>query len=59
MLDRQLCFLANANADDVLDIEVTSHWDTAGTDVVDVTLRRQDGGLLAVSRQRIAHDPHA
>ncbi|MFI6526755.1 LnmK family bifunctional acyltransferase/decarboxylase [Streptomyces uncialis] len=59
VLDRQLCFLANANADDVLDIEVTSHWDTAGTDVVDVTLRRQDGGLLAVSRQRIAHDPHA
>ncbi|MEW2353445.1 LnmK family bifunctional acyltransferase/decarboxylase [Spirillospora sp. NPDC029432] len=57
VLDRQLGFIANANADDTLDVEVTSHRDAAGLDVVDVTLRQQDGGLLAVARQRIQHDP--
>lgn len=57
VLDRQLGFIANANADDTLDVEVTSHRDAAGLDVVDVTLRQQDGGLLAVARQRILHDP--
>lgn len=54
VLDRQLCFLANADADDVLDIEVTTHRDAEGTDVVDTTLRHQDGSLLAVARQQIA-----
>lgn len=58
VLDLQLCFVANANADDVLTAEVTSHRDTAGHDVVDVTLRHQDGGLLAVARQVVDHDPH-
>lgn len=57
VLDRQLCYIANANADDVLDIEVTTHRDAAGPDVVDVVLRHEDGGLLAVARQRILQDP--
>ncbi len=54
VLDRQLCFIANADADDLIDIEVTVHTaDTGDIDVVDTTLRHQDGSLLAVSRQRI------
>lgn len=51
VLDRQLCFVANADADDLLDIEVTAHQDADGVDVVDATLRHQDGSLLAVARQ--------
>jgi probable biosynthetic protein (TIGR04098 family) len=57
VLDRQLCFIANANADDILDIDVTTYRDAGGLDVVDVTLRRQDGSLLAVARQRVRHLP--
>ncbi|MFE0691707.1 biosynthesis cluster domain-containing protein [Streptomyces sp. JH002] len=57
VLDRQLCYLANANADDLLDIEVTTHRDAAGAQVVDVTLRLRDGGLLAVARQRVDRGP--
>lgn len=54
VLDRQLCFLANADADDLIDIEVTVHTaDASDIDVVDTTLRHEDGSLLAVSRQRI------
>jgi probable biosynthetic protein (TIGR04098 family) len=53
VLDRQLCFFANADADDVIDIEVTTYRDVDGSDLMDVTLRHQDGGLLAVARQRI------
>jgi probable biosynthetic protein (TIGR04098 family) len=55
VLDRQLCFIANADADDVLDVEVTVHHlvDPGDVDLVDTTLRHQDGSLLAVSRQRI------
>ncbi|RSM81625.1 biosynthesis cluster domain-containing protein [Kibdelosporangium aridum] len=55
VLDRQICYIANANADDALDIEVTTHHDAEGLDVVDTTLRHQDGSLLAVARQRIRH----
>lgn len=55
VLDRQLCFLANANADDVLDVEVAARRDGAGADVMDVTMRHRDGSLLAVARQRILH----
>jgi len=53
VLDRQLCFFANADADDVIDIEVTTYRDVDGSDLMDVTLLHQDGGLLAVARQRI------
>ena len=58
VLDRQLCYIANADADDILDVEVMTYRDVAGLDVVDVTLRRQDGSLLAVARQRILHNPN-
>jgi probable biosynthetic protein (TIGR04098 family) len=57
VLDRQLCFVANADADDVLDIEVTAYRDAGDIDVVDATLRHQDGTLLAVARQRIRDTP--
>lgn len=57
VLDRQLCFIANANADEILDVDVTTYRDAGGVDVVDVTLRLQDGGLLAVARQRIRYVP--
>jgi probable biosynthetic protein (TIGR04098 family) len=57
VLDRQLCFFANANADDILDVEVTTYRDVAGLDVVDVTLRHQGGRLLAAARQCILHNP--
>lgn len=53
VLDRQLCFVANADAEDILDLEVTSHRGADGLDVVDVTVRHQNGNLLAVSRQCI------
>lgn len=53
VLDRQLCFVANADAEDILDLEVTSHRGADGLDVVDVTVRHQNGSLLAVSRQCI------
>jgi probable biosynthetic protein (TIGR04098 family) len=52
VLDRQLCFIANADADDVLDVELTTYH-ADGMDVVDVTLRHQNGSLLAVARQHI------
>jgi probable biosynthetic protein (TIGR04098 family) len=55
VVDRQLGFIANANADDDLDLDVTTYRDADGLDVVDVTLRRQDASLLAVARQRIRH----
>jgi probable biosynthetic protein (TIGR04098 family) len=58
VLDRQLCYISNANADDVLDVEVMTYRDVDGLDVVDTTLRHQDGGLLAVARQRIRHTPN-
>jgi probable biosynthetic protein (TIGR04098 family) len=57
VLDRQLCFVANADADDMLDVQVTVYRDGDGTDVVDITLRHQDGSLLAVARQRIRDTP--
>jgi probable biosynthetic protein (TIGR04098 family) len=57
VLDRQLCFVANADADDVLDVEVTTYREAGGVDVVDATLRHQDGALLAVARQRIHDTP--
>jgi len=57
VLDRQLCFVANADADDVLDVEVTAYHDDDDIDVVDTTLRHQDGSLLAVARQRIRDMP--
>ena len=57
VLDRQLCFVANADADDVLDVEVTTYRDVGGADVVDATLRHQDGTLLAVARQLIRDIP--
>jgi len=54
--DRQVCLVANANADDLLDVEVMTYRDASGEDVVDVSLRRgHDGNLLAVARQRITH----
>ena len=53
VLDRQLCFITNADAEDILDLEVTSHRGADGLDVVDVTVRHQNGNLLAVSRQCI------
>jgi probable biosynthetic protein (TIGR04098 family) len=53
--DRQICLVANANADDLLDAEVTTYRDRTGEDVIDVTLRRQDSSLLAVARQRVLH----
>jgi probable biosynthetic protein (TIGR04098 family) len=53
VLDRQLCFFANADADDVIDVELATYRHRDGQDVMDVTLRHQDGGLLAVARQRI------
>jgi probable biosynthetic protein (TIGR04098 family) len=57
VLDRQLCFVANADADDILDVEVTTYRDAGDVDVVDATLRHQDGTLLAVARQRIRDMP--
>ncbi|GAB3258787.1 LnmK family bifunctional acyltransferase/decarboxylase [Kineosporia babensis] len=55
VLDRQLCFIANANAEDVLGVQISTFSDTDGTDVVDVAVRRADGDLLAVARQRLQH----
>lgn len=57
VLDRQLCFFANADADDLLDIGMTAFCAADGVDVVDTTLRHQDGSLLAVARQRIRDLP--
>ena len=57
VLDRQLCFVANADAEDILDVEVTSYRDAGGADVVNATMRHQDGTLLAVARQRICATP--
>lgn len=57
VLDRQLCFVANADADDMLDVDVTAYRDSDDVDVVDTTLRHQDGSLLAVARQRIRDMP--
>ncbi len=53
VLDRQLCFIANADADDILTVEVATYRDTDGLDVVDVILRHRNGSLLAVARQLI------
>lgn len=57
VLDRQLCLIANANADDILDIDVMIYRGVGDLDVVDVTLRHQGRGLLAVARQCIRHIP--
>ncbi|SHG23607.1 biosynthesis cluster domain-containing protein [Jatrophihabitans endophyticus] len=53
VLDRQVCFLGNADADDVLDVAVSSSAD-GEDEVVDVVLRRAgSGAVLAAARQRI------
>lgn len=53
--DRQLCYLGNADADDTLRLEVTFHRAEDG-DVVDVTMSRESGELVAIARQRIVSE---
>lgn len=63
VLDRQLCFLGNADAEDVLDVKVSTYADRDGCDVFDAALHdRASGALIAVCRQRIrdaGEDPSA
>jgi probable biosynthetic protein (TIGR04098 family) len=59
VLDRQLCFVANADAEDILAVEVATYREAGDIDVVDTTLRHQDGTLLAAARQRIQDTPAA
>ena len=51
--DRQLCYFANANADDVLDVKASMSTEPDGSEVVDVQIMLAEQ-LVAVAQQRSA-----